>query len=116
MPNGYGIYRCAPKPRAGGYADPCEGGKPAAADRRALDALPTPEASNQDVVAAATTAVRTLAALHGATIREPSSAPFPILIVVGGMVLLAVGGAVTLLWLTRRARGVGSRLQIGEGS
>ncbi|HEY6888682.1 MAG TPA: hypothetical protein VI300_12910, partial [Solirubrobacter sp.] len=71
MPNGYGIYHCVGKKRAGGYTDPCEAGAPAGADEQALRALPTVEKSRQDYAAAADVAVRRLAELHGASFASP---------------------------------------------
>ena len=93
MPNGYGIYRCVPKEREGGYADPCEGGAPRAADERALAALPTPEASKEDVATAGVAAVRALAALHGASFEEEG----------GGVNAVAIAGVVLALLTCSRA-------------
>jgi hypothetical protein len=116
MPNGYGIYRCQAKERAGGYSDPCEGGVPAAADERALKALATPEQSRQDVVSAAGAAVDALASLHGSRTTGGG----------GGLAVVAVAGvALALLSVTaaalvalqrraRRTRGVGAGESRGE--
>ena len=101
MPNGYGIYRCVPKQRAGATRIRAR----AAADRgrraRARGAADRPRRAGR-TRRRGPSAVRKLAALHGATIPEPGAAGRPIPIA-GGVVLVAVGGAVTLLWLTRRA-------------
>jgi hypothetical protein len=65
MPNGYGIYKCKPRPREG-YSDPCEGTFHTAADERALAAVPPPRRS-EDFAAAAEAAVTALAERHGAS-------------------------------------------------
>ena len=94
MPNGYGIYRCVPQRRPGGYSDPCEGGRPTAADERLLASLAPPERSGEDYAAAAELAVRRLAERHGASFG-PGPAPW----VAGGAVLL---GAASVLFRRRR--------------
>jgi hypothetical protein len=58
MPNGFGLSR---------------NGKPLPAERRALDALPTARASDEDIAAAAFRAVQRLAALRG--VELSGSAP-----------------------------------------
>ena len=92
MPNGYGIYRCVPNERDGGFEDPCEGGEPTEADERALAALLTPEKSGQNFAAAGTEAVRTLAALHGTELSE-SSGGLGRTAILGGAAVLALGAA-----------------------
>jgi hypothetical protein len=92
MPNGYGIYHCVGKKRAGGYTDPCEAGAPAGADEKLLRSLPTVEKSRQDYAAAADVAVKRLAELHGASFASPLpkilGAVVAVLVVAGGMILL----------------------------
>jgi hypothetical protein len=113
MPNGYGIYRCVAQQREGGYADPCEGGAPRAADERALAALPTPEASKQDVATAGVAAVRALAALHGASVDEEGGGANAVAIAAVVLALLTFAGA--LLVLARRARRVAARGAEAQG-
>jgi hypothetical protein len=90
MPNGYGIYRCMPKQREG-YADPCEAGRPSAADERLLASLPPPRRS-EDFAAAGEAAVRRLAELHGASFGPGLALP-----VGGGAALLAIAAAGVLI-------------------
>jgi hypothetical protein len=100
MPNGYGIYHCVPKKRPGGYSDPCESGRPTAADERALAALPTPAGGKLDLAAAANGAIRRLAALHGASLDGGGALPK---LLAGAVALAVLGGAIALFRRSRRA-------------
>ena len=105
MPNGYGIYRCVPNERDGGFEDPCEGGEPTEADERALAALPTPETSGQNFADAGTAAVRTLAALHGTELSEGGGLGRTAILGGGlALALLAAIGGVFLLYPRWKAR------------
>ena len=87
MPNGYGIYKCKPRPREG-YSDPCEGTFHTAADEKVLAGVPPPRRS-EDFAAAAETAVRALGERHGASFG-PGVWPW----LAGAAVLLALGAGV----------------------
>ncbi len=65
MPNGYGIYKCKPRPQEG-YSDPCEGTFHTAADEKLLAGVPPPKRS-EDFAASAEVAVKALAERHGAS-------------------------------------------------
>jgi hypothetical protein len=97
MPNGYGVYHCVPKKRAGGYSDPCELGVPTAADERLLATLPAP---GGDLAASGNVAVRRLAELHGATF---GGGQLPKLLAVVA-VLAVLAAAAFVLRRRRRAR------------
>ena len=64
MPNGYGIYKCKPRPQEG-YSDPCEGTFHTAADEKVLAGV-APPPSSEAFAAAAEDAVKALAEHHGA--------------------------------------------------
>jgi hypothetical protein len=98
MPNGYGVYHCVPKKRAGGYSDPCEGNGATAGDEKLLAALPTQERSRQDFAAAADVAVRRLAEAHGANFGGG-----PVKVLIGVVVVLVLAGGGFIL-LRRRQR------------
>lgn len=100
MPNGYGVYHCLPKKRAGGYSDPCEGATPTRGDERMLASLPTQEKSRKDWAAVADVAVRALAERHGASFGGPPLVP----IAAGLALLAAAAGGLLLLRRRRRAR------------
>ena len=65
MPNGYGIYKCKPRPQEG-YSDPCEGTFHTAADEKLLAGVPPPKRS-EDFAASAEVAVKALGERHGAS-------------------------------------------------
>jgi len=105
MPNGYGIYHCTPKQRAGGYSDPCEGGRPTQADQRVLAGVAPATRSHADAAAAGTAAVTALARLHGADVGGGGGGiAVPLLIAVVVAIVLA---AVAALALRRRRRAAG---------
>jgi hypothetical protein len=95
MPNGYGASR---------------GGKPLRSAQRVLDALPKPGAGGPALAAAATRAVRRLAAESGVhvAIQKPSSGSsatsdrIVIAAIAGSFVLLLLGGFAVRRFLTRR--------------
>jgi hypothetical protein len=94
MPNGYGIYKCKPRPREG-YSDPCEGTFHTAADERALAAVPPPRRS-EDFAASAEAAVKALAERHGASFG-PGLWPW-----LGGAAVVVLGAGVLLGKRSRR--------------
>ena len=94
MPNGYGIYKCKPRPQEG-YSDPCEGTFHTAADEKLLAGVPPPR-SSEAFAAAAEDAVRALGERHGASFGVSLFWPLA-----GAAVLLALGAGVLL---TKRAR------------
>ena len=97
MPNGYGIYRCVAIPHPDGD-DECGRQAPNAADIKALKGLGKPHG---DLALSADSAVRELAALHGASL---GGGP-PVALIVGGAVLaLALGVGGFVLVRRRRAR------------
>jgi hypothetical protein len=97
MPNGYGVYHCLPKKRAGGYADPCEGNGATAADAKLLAALPAQERSRQDFAAAAELAVRRLGEAHGASFGGG-----PVKVLIGAVVVLVLAGGGFVLFRRRQ--------------
>jgi hypothetical protein len=97
MPNGYGVYRCVPIPHPDGD-DECGRHASNASDIKALQTLGKPHG---DLALSADSAVRKLAALHGASL---GGGP-PVALIVGGVVVvLAVGVGGFLLVRRRRAR------------
>jgi hypothetical protein len=96
MPNGYGAYHCKGIRRADGHVDPCEGTKPIKADQEALAGVATAE-KNGDMAAAATEAIKAVAAEHGAKL---GSSRTPLVIGAVAVVLGLLAGAL----LFRRAR------------
>lgn len=96
MPNGYGLFNCVPLKRPGGYSDPCEKQEPMGADEKLLAGLP--KVSKDDYAAAADTAVRRLAELHGASFGSP----LPKILGAAVAALVLAGGAIALL--RRRGR------------
>jgi len=97
MPNGYGVYHCKGVRRADGHVDPCEGTKPIKADRQALADVTTAE-KNGDMAAAATDAIKAVAAEHGADLGGSSRTP----LLIGAVVLVA--GLLAAALLYRRSR------------
>ncbi len=93
MPNGYGIYKCKPRPREG-YSDPCEGTFHTAADEKLLAGVPLPKRS-ENFAASAEVAVKSLAERHGARVG-------PVLWPWLAVAALALGFAAVLV---KRARG-----------
>jgi hypothetical protein len=97
MPNGYGIYRCVDIPHPDGD-DFCGKATPNAADIKALKGLGKPHG---DLALSADDAIRSLAALHGASLDGTS----PLIFVGAALVLVALlGGGALLVLQRRRAR------------
>jgi hypothetical protein len=97
MPNGYGIYRCVPKPNVG----PCETAAPSKPDQAALAKLVSKDKGGKDYGLTAEAAVKALAKVHGVSLGGGGAPIVPIAI--GVAVVLAGGGAALLLARRRRS-------------